>query len=252
MVPLGAYIDFIGTVKLHDMKIHHLQHVPFEGLGTIEPYLLSRGHQLSSTHFYLGRELPAMAEFDWLIVMGGPMGVYDEIAFPWLTAERAFIRRAIDSGKIVLGICLGAQLMADALGAEVFKNEHREIGWFPVERKLNAADSTLAGVLPDRFEVFHWHADTFEIPQNAKLLASSTACRNQGFIWDDRVVGLQFHLETTPGSATALIQNCGAELDGSKFVQSEAEILSDETRFLKINRLMDGLLADLESQNSHL
>jgi len=234
------------------MKIHHLQHVPFEGLGTIQPYCQSRGHPLSSTHFYLGHDMPTVAEFDWLIVMGGPMGVHDDMQFPWLKDEKAFIRQAIDSGKIVLGICLGAQLIADVLGAEVFKNEYREIGWFPVERKLDAADSSLAGVLPDRFEVFHWHGDTFEIPQGAKLLASSAACRNQGFVIDSRIVGLQFHLESTFASAEALIQNCGTELDGSRFVQSEPEILSDEPRFLKINRLMDGLLAELENQNSHL
>jgi len=234
------------------MRIHHLQHVPFEGLGTIQHYFLNRGHQLSSTHFYLGHELPAMAEFDWLIVMGGPMGVHDEIEFPWLTAEKAFIRNSIESGKVVLGICLGAQLMADALDAEVFKNEHREIGWFPVERKLDATESKLAGVLPDRFEVFHWHGDTFEMPPGARLLASSEACRNQGFVVDSRIVGLQFHLETTSASAAALIQNCGAELDGSKFVQTETEILCDETRFLKINGLMDGLLEELENQNFHL
>lgn len=234
------------------LKIHHLQHVPFEGLGSMGSFFLKKGCQLSSTHFYLGHSLPAIDEIDWLIVMGGPMGVHDDMQFPWLKAEKVFIRQAIDSGKIVLGICLGAQLIADVLGAEVFQNQCREIGWFPVERKLDAADSKLAGVLPDRFEVFHWHGDSIEIPQGARLLASSEACRNQGFVVDGRIVGLQFHLETTPASAAALIQNCGAELDGSQFVQTEAEILSDETRFLKINSLMDGLLAELEDQNSHL
>ena len=232
------------------MRIHHLQHVPFEGLGSMQSFFLKRGWHLSSSHFHLGHSLPAITDFDWLIVMGGPMGVHDEIEYPWLPAEKAFIRKSIESGKIVLGICLGAQLIADVLGAEVFKNQFREIGWFPVERKLDAAESKLAGVLPDKFEVFHWHGDTFAIPQDARILASSEACRNQGFVLDDRIVGLQFHLETTPESAAALIQNCRAELDGSRFVQTEAEIFEDEPRFMKINALMDALLAKLENQNT--
>ena len=216
----------------------------------MESFFLQRGHQLSSTHFYLGHPLPSIAEFDWLIVMGGPMGVYDEIKFPWLNEEKSFIRQSIDSGKIVLGICLGAQLIANALGARVIKNQYREIGWFPIERKIDAEESAMADVFPEKLEVFHWHGDTFDIPKGAKLLASSEACRNQGFIIDSHVLGLQFHLETTSESAAALIQNCGAELDGSKFVQSEAEILSDESRFLKINGIMRSLLEKLENQKS--
>ena len=231
------------------MRIHHLQHVSFEGLGTMEPLSRLKGHRLSSTHFHHGDPLPAMEEFDWLIVMGGPMGVHDEIQFPWLKAEKKFIRKSIEAGKIVLGICLGAQLIADALGAQVFKNEYREIGWFPIVRKIDANDSDFAGVFPETLEVFHWHGDTFEMPKSAKLLASSEACRNQGFIWDSRVVGLQFHLETTAETAAALIQNCRAELDGSKYVQSEAEMLSDETKFLRINTIMHALLERLERRN---
>jgi GMP synthase-like glutamine amidotransferase len=173
------------------------------------------------------------------------MGVHDEKEFPWLREEKSFIRESIESGKIVLGICLGAQLIADALGARVFKNQYREIGWFPLERKIDAEESAMADVFPDTLEVFHWHGDTFETPKGAKLLASSEACRNQGFVIDSRVIGLQFHLETTSESAAALIQNCGAELDGSKYVQSAAEMLSDESRFLRINGVMYSLLEKL-------
>jgi len=235
--------------KVFVMRIHHLQHVPFEGLGTMGSYFLDRGHQLGSTHFYRGNPLPSVAEFDWLIVMGGPMGVYDELEFPWLKTEKSFILESIESGKIVLGICLGAQLIASALGARVFKNPYREIGWFPIGRKIDAKDSAIADVFPDRLEAFHWHGDTFDIPDRAKLLASSEACRNQGFVLGSRVIGLQFHLETTLESAAALIQNCGAELDGSKYVQSAADILSDKSRFLRINEIMISLLEKLEIQN---
>lgn len=173
------------------------------------------------------------------------MGVYEEVQFPWMKEEKDFIRKSIETGKIVLGICLGAQLIAEALGAAVFKNEYREIGRFPIDRKINANESAFAEVFPETLDVFHWHGDKFEIPKGAKLLASSEACRNQGFILDSRVVGLQFHLEITPESATALIQNCRSELDGSQYVQSEAELLSDEYRFLRINELMNSLLEKL-------
>jgi GMP synthase-like glutamine amidotransferase len=228
------------------MRIHHLQHVPFEGLGSMEPYFLQREHKLSSTHFYKGDPIPSTDDFDWLIVMGGPMGVHDDLAYPWLTGEKTLIRKSLDAGKIVMGICLGAQLIADVLGAKVSKNAHQEIGWYPIERKMDPGESALADTFPKTLDVFHWHGDTFEVPQGAKLLASSQACRNQGFILDNRVVGLQFHLETTPESAAALVKHCARELDGSKYVQSGAEMLSGEERFKRINRVMTSLLKKIE------
>ena len=230
------------------LRIHYLQHVPFEGLGSMEPWFLRRGHQISSTHFYKGDVVPSVDDFDWLIVMGGPMGVYDDLEYPWLRQEKSLIRESIDGGKIVLGICLGAQLIADVMGAKVTKNKYREIGWFPVNREIDGSESPLADAFPEVLDVFHWHGDTFEIPEGARLLAISEACRNQGFLHDDRVVGLQFHLETTPESAAALVQNCSGELDGSKYVQSGTEMLSDKSRFDRINRVMAALLNKIEDQ----
>ena len=212
-------------------------------------YLLEQGHQLSATHLYLGQSLPPLDTVDWLIVMGGPMGVYDESACPWLVEEKKYIRQAIDDGKIVLGICLGAQLIADVLGARVNKNNHREIGWFPIRRSPESKPSLFGKVFPESMTVFHWHGDTFDIPTGGVLLASSEACRNQAFSIDDRVIGLQFHLETTPDSARALIENGRDELDGSRYVQTAANILSDESRFDKINDLMHTLLLKLELHN---
>jgi GMP synthase (glutamine-hydrolysing) len=232
------------------LRIHHLQHVSFEGLGTMESYFLLRDHQLSSTHLYIGQSLPSIDEFDWLIVMGGPMGVYDEIKYPWLNEVKSLIQKSINSDKVVLGICLGAQLIADVLGAKVYKNEYREIGWFPIERKINANQSIVADVFPKTLDVFHWHGDTFELPKGAHLLASSEACRNQGFIIEDRVVGLQFHLETTPASAALLIENCRNELDGSKFVQDENEIMANDRKFFRINEIMRLVLEKLEQKST--
>lgn len=232
------------------MRVHHLQHVPFEGLSSIESVLKEKGHQLSSTHLYDGQPLPPVNDIDWLIVMGGPMGIYDENIYPWLKEEKQFIKKAINSGKIVLGICLGAQLIASALGAKVYKNKYREIGWFNIRRSPDTINTILSTAMPESTEVFHWHGDTFDIPEGASILAESEACKNQGFIIDDRVVALQFHLETTVESAKALIENCSGELDGSVYVQTENELLSNKQRFININRIMIDVLTALEEKNT--
>jgi len=232
------------------VRIHHLQHVPFEGLGSIEAVLKGKGHELTCTHLYAEQPLPAVGDIDWLIIMGGPMGVYDEPIHPWLRTAKRFIKKAIEQGKTVVGICLGAQLIAEVLGAEVSKNRFREIGWFKITRSPEVEGTILASSIPEQLEVFHWHGDTFSIPQGARAIAASDACKNQGFIMDDRIVGFQFHLETTLQSAVALIENCRGELDGSKYVQSEDEILADHQKFTDINRVMSSVLKALERQNA--
>jgi len=224
------------------MRIHYLQHVAFEGLGSMEPFLLSRGHQLTASHLYTDSGLPSVNDIDWLIIMGGPMGIFDEDVYPWLKDEKQFIRQAIEQGKTVLGICLGAQLIADVLGAKVSANTFREIGWFRIKRNQAITATPLAKAIPDELEVFHWHGDTFSIPDGAAPLASSEACQNQGFIFDKRVVALQFHLETTHAGALALIANCRDELDGSRFVQTEQEMIGDAAWFLTLNHTMHDVL----------
>lgn len=224
------------------VRIHYLQHVPFEGLGSMERYFLTKEYFLTATHLYLDQDLPSAASIDWLVVMGGPVGVYDELTYPWLTREKAFIQSVIDAGKIVFGICPGAQLIADVMGAKVYQNKYREIGWFPINVSKSARKSVWGAVFPTGLEVFHWHGDTFDNPTGSVPLASSDACQNQGFIADDRIVGLQFHLETTPESAKALIDHCGDELDGGRYVQTASEMLSTPARFQTINHVMAAIL----------
>ena len=231
------------------MNIHYLQHVPFEGLGSMQQQLQLAGHHIQSTQLYAGQALPEISEVDWLIVMGGPMGIYDENQYPWLVAEKQFIRACIDAGKLVLGVCLGAQLIADVLGAAVTANPHREIGWFPIQLTGKAKALGLNSVFTEEAEVFHWHGDTFAIPSGAINIASSEACLNQGFVYKSKVVGLQFHLETTEQSAGALISHCADELDGSRFVQSAEDMLRQPQRFDAINRMMAALLGWMESQH---
>ncbi len=228
------------------MRVHTLQHVPFEGLGSMEATLKERGHTLTMTRLYDGEPLPLVNTFDLLIIMGGPMGVFDEAAHPWLNAEKRFINATLSAKKRLLGICLGAQLVAQVLGATITPNPHREIGWFPIRPHLALETTRLKGIFPREVAVFHWHGDTFTIPDGATPLASSEACPNQGFIMDNRIIALQFHLETTPHSATQLIENGRHELDGSPFVQTEEEIFASPHHFATVNRIMRSLLIALE------
>lgn len=231
------------------MRIHHFQHVPFEDLGSMESCFRARGYELSATHLYLGQIPPPLETMDWLIIMGGPMGVNDESRYAWMALEKAYIKKAVKAGKVVLGICLGAQLIADVLGAGVSENPYREIGWFPVQPAEQAKATLLGDVFPPRLDVFHWHGDTFQIPPGATLLASSQACPHQGFVIHNRVVGLQFHLETTPALALALVANCGDELDNGPYVQTAEEIMADPAKFDGINKIMTALVDRLATCN---
>jgi len=230
------------------MKIHVLQHVAFEGLSSIDPYLKNKGHQISYTHLYDNEKLPNINQFDWIIIMGGPMGIYDEAIYPWLTAEKKWIKSAIHQNKIILGICLGAQLIADVLGAKVYKNQYKEIGWFNINPVEDIKKTLLDKTIPENSPVFHWHGDTFDIPENCVALAESEACKNQGFVFNNRVVALQFHLETTLKSATTLIENCKNELDSSQYVQTAEAMLKNKLQFSNINQIMFEILNKLESQ----
>ncbi len=194
------------------MRVVVLQHVPFEGPAAIETWFRGRGHSVSTRRLWLGDPAPAERECDVLIVMGGPMGVHDTDAYPWLESEIAAIRAQIASGTAVLGVCLGAQLVAAALGARVYRAREKEIGWWPVElnngRAAERAWEPVLRRLPARATVMHWHGDTFDIPEGASRLGSTSICANQGFLYGDRVVGLQFHLESTEESVRRLTQEC--------------------------------------------
>jgi GMP synthase-like glutamine amidotransferase len=230
------------------MRAHYLQHVPFEGLASIEPWLQNACYEISNTQFFNSAVLPAIDEIDLLIVMGGPMSVNDESEYPWLVEEKKFIKSAIKAGKPVLGICLGAQLIANSMGANVFSNSEKEIGWFPVQA-VDSGDSTVFQ-FPKEIEVFHWHGETFSLPAGAVQIARSNGCNHQAFQIGSNVIGLQFHLETTPESAQAILENCRDELVEGMYIQSEAEILSaSEEHYSSINSLMGSILEYLHASN---
>lgn len=229
------------------MKVHYFQHVPFEGLGVIEAWLQRQGHGINVTRLYRDDSLPAIEEVDWLIVLGGPMGVADEAKQPWLTAEKRFLTRFLETGKPVVGICLGAQLLADVLGARVERNPHKEIGWFPVQFTAAGRAHPLFQFAPPKATVFHWHGDTFALPAGAVQVARSEACEQQAFVWRDHVVALQFHLESTPAAVAALLQECGADLTPGQYVQSASAIRGNQVPFAAANALMGELLTRIES-----
>jgi GMP synthase-like glutamine amidotransferase len=227
--------------------IHYFQHVPFENLGAIETWARQGGHTISATQFYEGQQPPDMDTLDWLIVMGGPMGVHDDLVYPWLVAEKKAIAQAIAAGKVVLGICLGAQLIAHVLGAEVVPNAHKEIGWFPIQLSHQMADHPMVQGFPSKWDTFHWHGDTFFLPDEALPVAASEACQNQGFIYGGRVVGLQFHMEMTRQSAAELVRQCAQDLSGGPFVQSEAQILDNQAPYAQNHDLLGKLLDYLDA-----
>jgi GMP synthase-like glutamine amidotransferase len=229
-------------------RIHYFQHVPFEGLGSIGDWISINGHTLTVTKFFENADLPEISDIDWLIIMGGPMNVYYEEQFPWLKEEKRFIRQAIDAGKTVLGICLGSQLISSALGVKIYKNGENEIGWFDIELTPLAQSGKLFYDMGSRIKVFHWHGDTFDLPENAIHLASSDCTKNQAYVYKNRVLALQFHLEPTLDSLKQMIEGGRDELTIGKYVQSEKELLRNK-RLIELGReILFTLLTRLAEQ----
>ncbi len=208
------------------MRIHCLQHVPFEGPAAIADWAAKRGHSLVISRLYAGEALPSPDVFDWLLIMGGPMNIYQELQYPWLAAEKACIDQALAAGKTLLGICLGAQLLAERLGSPVYAGAEREIGWWPLHLTEAGRQSNLFGEMDEPLQAYHWHGDTFELPVGADCLASSSACVQQAFLYDQRVLGLQFHFEFTAQSMRRLIDHCAEEIVPGNYVQSVEQMLA--------------------------
>ena len=206
----------------------------------IADWALERGIDVTSTHLYRGESLPEVASFDWLVIMGGPMNIYEYRTYPWLREEKQLIAQAIESGKTVIGICLGAQLIADVLGAKIYQNQEMEIGWFPVRFLESRKAARGFEAFPPELTVLHWHGDTFDLPQGATRIAESDACRNQGFIYGDKVVGLQFHIEVAEKDVAEFI---GETLPPkAAYIQAREEILAETAKSQPINTVLKTML----------
>jgi len=228
------------------MRLHYVQHAAFETPGEIGAWAQKKGHELSGSWVFDGDSVPEADSYDWLVVMGGPMGVEDESAHDWLAGEKRAIASAIERGKTVVGICLGAQLIAAVLGARVYPNSTREIGWFPVTRTKIGDSHTLTKDLPGQFSAFHWHGDTFDLPAGADHLMRSEACENQMFACDGgRVVGIQFHLEMTDEGIAALVENCRDDVVSGSHIQSSDQMLGVKSRLHDAQAILHSLLDSL-------
>jgi GMP synthase-like glutamine amidotransferase len=182
--------------------------------------------------------------------MGGPMNIDEEEKYPWLAKEKRFVEQAINQGRMVLGICLGAQLVAEVLGATVRANDHKEIGWFPVETTEQATNSDLFADFPRQVEVFHWHGDTFSLPEGAIHVLQSKGCQQQGFVYREQVIGLQFHLEITPASVQQLITHCGREIVPGPYIDEPQAMLLKTNRFSSANAVLCQLLDRIVDKGS--
>lgn len=226
--------------------MHCLQHVEFEDAAQIGRWARDRGHSLSSTLVSESNSLPAPDAFDWLVVMGGPMSTYEEDRYPWLAGEKRLIAQAIAQDKRVLGVCLGAQMIADALGGAVAPNRFREIGWHEAWLTGPIRGSLFEG-FPDIFVPFHWHGDMLSLPPGACHLVASEACPNQAFQFGPRVLGLQFHLEYTEQNIRTMIEQCAEDLAAGPYIQTPSAMVGHEPRILQAHALLHRLLEAMEN-----
>lgn len=208
------------------MRIHIFQHAAFEKPGVVADWAAEQGHTTTYTLLYdKQHEFPAIDDIDALVVMGGPMGAYDDHLHSWLSREKTYITDCIHAGKKVLGICLGAQLVAACLGASVYRAPHKEIGWFAVQP---TGDCKSVPWIYEFFAhaptVFHWHGDTFDIPHRAVHLLHSAATQHQAFLYNDNVLAFQFHAEITPQLLHDMMQHFSESDQPAHFVQSKEEI----------------------------
>lgn len=208
------------------MRIYCLQNDPLAGLGAIETWISKNAYSVTSTEVYNDNNFLSTDEYDLLIILGGPMGVYEEEKYPWLRLEKEYISEAIRKEKFVFGICLGAQLIASALGSPVYPHTVQEIGWWQLERTKERETLQLFEGLPEKFTVFELHGDTFDLPKGAVRIAESKACLNQAFMYENHVVGLQFHPEFTENTLNNVVEKIDHELIEGTFIQKPNEFLN--------------------------
>ena len=209
------------------MTVLIVKHVDLEGPGAIEDCLKQEAISYRTLNLQRKERFPRLDDFHHVVLLGGPMNVDEEDLHPFLREEDLFIKEAIQRGKSVLGICLGSQLIAKALGARVFRAPLKEIGWRDVLLTVEGSEDPLFSLLPKRFSVFHWHGDTFELPSRANLLATSTFVPHQAFRYAENVYALQFHLEVTRAMIQEWTAVYGKEPEAHESSRSKDEIFAE-------------------------
>ena len=213
------------------MHLLYLQHDPLDGPGTLLDWVESRGHTVSQCLICEGEPLPPIDSFDLLVSLGGPMGAYETEKHPWLEPEKQYLRNAFASGKKILGLCLGTQLIAEALGGKAFRHSCKEFGWQPIEATREGREWFAQDHEKDMFHAFQWHGDTYTLPPGALQLARNSACEQQAFAIGNQVLGLQFHLEWTEAMMREALAEPGVAPPPSVSVQTLEEIMSDPSLF---------------------
>ena len=213
------------------MRLLFIQHDPLDGPGALLEWAETRGHSLTTCLICEGQSLPPLESFDLLISLGGPMGAYEEGKHPWLVEEKAYLHKAVAAGKKLAGLCLGCQLLADALGGKAYRHTLKEFGWQPI--MLTEEGLKLFPLEKGKFLAFQWHGDTYSLPPGAVQLARSEACEQQAFLIGNQVLGLQFHLEWTEKMMREALADPAVALSmiPSPTVQTPEEILSDLSLF---------------------
>jgi GMP synthase-like glutamine amidotransferase len=226
------------------LKIHCLQHVPEEGLGCIDYWTQAKGHTVTYTKFFDNNySLPVIDNFDWLIVLGGSMNVDETDKHPWLVPERTFIEQAIKKNKVVIGICLGAQLISQILGAKVYSMPEPELGWHSVKLTEYAQQHAAFNLFERSFYGFHWHNQMFDLPKHAQLLMSSELCSNQAYMYGKRTFAFQFHPEITQQNIIEFVKSLDAVSEVKINADAENQMLhiSNQQQMMRkfLNKLYD-------------
>jgi len=232
------------------MKLHLLEHDSEDFSRTnISFWAAEKGHQVNQTFVCNNEELPPVDSFDWLMVMGGSQHAWDEQGNSWLQEEKAFVREALDKGKLILGICFGAQILAEALGGQIFPNEHKEIGWYEISLNREGQESFLFQDIPPSFVTFHWHNDHFSLPASCTRLADSNASRNQAFVCNGRpLVGLQFHPEYTRDMVRYYASEHSQDWTSDDYASTKDEVLARTKEIPDTYWLMEMLLNNMERE----
>ncbi|MBI4745934.1 MAG: gamma-glutamyl-gamma-aminobutyrate hydrolase family protein [Deltaproteobacteria bacterium] len=222
------------------------KHVSFEGPGTLTEPLKALGIKYREVNLYEGGAPINLEGCGGLIIMGGPMNVYEETEYPFLKDEDRLIKEALAKKLPMIGVCLGAQLMAKAAGAEVTKGQKKEIGWYPLNLTDEAKIDPAFKGLPKEIEVFQWHGDTFDIPQGAVRLASSELFQNQAFRIGNNAYAFQFHIEVTEGIIRDWIEINTKELEGVKdYIDSKKALAESKEKAAELKKLADEIYKGL-------